>query len=687
MTHLIRHLSIRFRFVLLCIFFLLLLISLISFIYFTFKTLGSLDSQTRILIQGQLELFNILSIVITLGIIVFSVLGLFFILFFMKSIVTPLDNLFSSISTFQIGKSFVLPVEDTADGLSDEIAILSRSLSHFLNNLSQTYSGMELRVSQRTEALTQRALHLQAAAELARDTTSISDTDDLLNRAVNLIKDRFGLYFVGIYLVDSDSELALIRAGTGNAGKTLIAQNHFVRIGEIGLIGFVAGSGELKIVNDTQKDFVYKQNLHLSDTRAQAVFPLKIGSEIIGVLDTHSMKEDFFDTGITSVLQIMADQLTVAIQNASLVSDLQSRINEARLLYQRYAHDSWSRNRLGDLSRGYQYDVLGISYADESLSPVVLEELREGKPFVINLEDGDKSVLYMPLMMFNQVIGYIGLEDSSYEREWTEDDITVLETITNQISLALDNSRLLEETQLRVDQINLLQEVTAIAAAKANLVELLISVAKRIQEKLHLDYCNVFWFDPDGLSAVILNESETQKTTPPISFETRFPVVDNPLIQQIIETERSIDLYDLLHNPLVVDFRSLIEERNLFSLLITPLFLKGEVNGFLMLQVSDKEYRFSIDDVRLMDQVSLQISSALEVARSFEETTDRAERERKIGEVTQRIRETLDVQTILFTATNELRQVLKVPEVTIRITQDLNEMDDENQEAELSEDN
>ena len=154
-----------------------------------------------------------------------------------------------------------------------------------------------------------------------------------------------------------------------------------------------------------------------------------------------------------------------------------------------------------------------------------------------------------------------------------------------------------------------------------------------------------------------------------------------------IEIGQSIELYDLVHNPLVVEFLDLIEERNLFSLLISPLFLKGTVNGILMLQVSNKEYRFTIDDVRLMDQISLQISSALEVARSFEETTIRAEKERKISEVTQHIRETLDVQTILYTASNELRQALKVPEVTIRITQNVNDIGDTNQEAESSEDN
>ena len=681
MMRILRRVSIRFRFGLISCLLILFVISLIFFVYSINKSLATVDSQILGSIQSQLVYVNQISFIFVIATGVFLFILLIFLYFFSRSLVAPLDNLHSSISSYQIGRNFQLPGEDTADGLIDEIAVFSRSLSFFLENLSQTYSGMELRVSQRTEALTQRALQLQAAAELARDTTTISETEQLLNRAVNLIKDRFGLYFVGVYMVDSDNELALIRAGTGDAGKSLIAQNYYFKVGEVGLIGYVVSSGDVRVVNDVQKEFVYKKNPLLTDTRSQAVFPLKVGSEIIGVLDTHSVKEGFFDTGITSILQIMADQLTVAIQNASLVSDLQARINEARLLYQRYAHDSWSRNRLGDLSRGYEYDILGIHHSDVVLAPEISEKLKDGLPVQINPQEDDKTILYMPLMMYNQVIGYIGLEDSNPERHWTEDEITILRSITNQIALAVDNSRLLEETQLRVDQIRLLQEISAIAASTVKMDNLLFLVAEKIKKILHLDFCDVLWIDPDGLSAKILSRSKDFEDSSDDILSLRFPVVNDPLFQHIFEIGQSIVIHDLLHNPLIAEFRELIEKRNLTSLLLAPLFLLGEVRGFFILEVSGDEFRFNLDDVRLMDQVSMQMSSALEVARSFEETSARADRERKISEVTQRIRETLDIQTILSTATNELRNVLQVPEVSIRITQDLVEPEELDTEA------
>jgi len=681
----LRRFSIRSRFILLGFLTVINFLVGIVFVYITRMSLLSSGDPVNIEFYSHIRTFDTASIGFVLVVGSVCILTLLFLVSFMHSIINPLDDLHSSVTSFKVDQGFHLVLETSEAKYSDEIGVFSRTISSFLSSLSQTYTAMELKVSQRTEALTQRALHLQAAADLARETTNIADTQELLDRAVNLINSRFGLYFTGIYLLDANREMAILRAGTGEVGKLLIAENHHVRVGEIGLIGYVGSTGEMRIINDVQKDFVYRTNPFLTSTRSQAAFALKIGSETIGILDAHNSQENFFDTGITSVLQIMADQLTVALQNAGLVKDLRTSINDARLLYQRYAHDSWSRNRLGDLARGYQYDSLGVRREDIILAPNVLEKIQSGQPVIVDPENEEKTVLYMPLVMYNQVIGYIGLEDAIRGRQWTEDDMTVLETITSQIALALDNSRLLEETQLRADQINLLQEVTALAATKTNIVEILGSVAKMILQKLHLDYCEVLWIDPDGLSAASLFHDDGSARNSYDPQTVRFPVVGNPLFQHIFETRGSVELYDLLHNPLLIELRSLIDGRNLTALMVTPVILQEEISGFLLLQSNDIDYRFSIDDVKLMDQVSRQISSALEVAHSFEEANSRADRERKISLVTQRIRETLDIQTILYTATNELRHALNVPEVTIRLTQGLDEDGKSSQKAEKTE--
>ena len=586
-----------------------------------------------------------------------------------KSILEPLDNLRTAISTYRTGQPSLLE-----DKNKDEFGTLTHSVNQLVQNLTLTYMGLEERINQRTQALGQRVMHLQAAAELARDTTNIANLDSLLDRAVQLLRDRFDYYFVGIYLLDPDNQYAVLRAGTDPIGKILASRKHRILVGEVGMIGYVTVTGEERVLNRVESDFNYQRDQLLADTQSQATLPLKIGPQVIGALDVHSKKVDAFDSGVMAVLQIMADQLSVAIQNASLVSDLQSRIAETRQLYQRYAHESWSASRLGEKANGYEYDMISISPMQTPLPEEILEKLSDGQPVISKEGNGEnglkKSVIYAPLMMYNHLIGVVGLEEQSGDRNWTEEEISVLQTITNQIALALDNSRLLEETQNRSDQIRLLQEVTSIAASQAKLVDLLDLVAEKLQQELNLSYCDVLWFDPDGISAVFIASSSAHHENEDVEVvDTRIPVIDNPLIQQLMDSRQTLDIYDLVHNPLVVKFHTLIRQRRLENMLVVPLLLRNEVNGALILSVQDSTRRFTEDEMNLMNQISLQISSALEVAHSFELATQRAERERLIGEATRRIRETMDVPTILRTAAQELRITLDIPDVTVRLVQ------------------
>ena len=614
---------------------------------------------------------GLIRLYILLAILGSAIASFFFLTFlFSRSVLTPVDDLRTAISSFQLGQQAILLKDENPD----ELGVLIRELNQFTQQLAQTHQALEDRVNQRTQALAYRVFHLQAAAELARNTTSISDLDSLLDRAVQLLKDRFDLSFAGIFLVDSENQYAILRAGTGSIGRDLKIQGYRISMGEVGLVGSVIASGEARVINNVEDDFNYFKSSHLAETRSQAVLPFKIGDQVIGALDLHSLKMDVFDVGIMAVLQIMADQLTVAIQNAGLFADLQARIAETRMLYQRYAQESWSASRLGEISSGYEYDMIGISPMQEPISAEIWKKLRNGNPVladVNNRSNGQtRSILYAPLMMYNQLIGVIGLEDTLVNRNWTDEEIAVLQTITNQIALALDNSRLLEETQRRSDHIRLLQEVTSIAASQAQLSGLLNAVVIKLQQEMGLAYCDALWFEPDGISALYVANAFAEPDGDELEIiNTRIPVIENPLMQQVVETKLCLDLYDLFNNPLTIQILPMIQKRNLSSMLVVPLLLRGEVNGVLFLSVKDSTRRFSDDEISLLNQISLQISSALEVARSFDQATQRAERQRKISEATQRIRETLDLPTILRTAALELRQVLGVPEVTVRLAQ------------------
>lgn len=166
------------------------------------------------------------------------------------------------------------------------------------------------------DELRRRADQLQTAAKIARDSTTSLAVDTLLERAVNLIRDGFNYYHVAIYLLDEQREKAIVRAATGDAGDEMKRRGHYFAVGSKSVIGYVTQTAEPLVINDVFVDPVHRPNPLLPQTRAETGIPLKIGQRVIGVLDVQAAEVNAFSPDDVSVLQILADQLAIAVENA-----------------------------------------------------------------------------------------------------------------------------------------------------------------------------------------------------------------------------------------------------------------------------------------------------------------------------------------------------------------------------------
>lgn len=177
-----------------------------------------------------------------------------------------------------------------------------------------------------------RALELQTAAEIARDTTSTLSLEILLNRIVNLLKDRFELYHVSIFLLDDTNTYALIQESTGSAGQELKRRNHRLAVGSKSVIGTCTSTGETIVVNDTAHSPIHYPNPLLPDTQSELGLPLKISGKVIGAIDLQSAELNAFPEEETAILQILSDQISVAIDNAKAYAISQEAVEEMREL-------------------------------------------------------------------------------------------------------------------------------------------------------------------------------------------------------------------------------------------------------------------------------------------------------------------------------------------------------------------
>ncbi len=175
-------------------------------------------------------------------------------------------------------------------------------------------------------AIQRRAIHLEASAEVGRAITSIFDIDELLRKAVHLIRDQFGFYHAGIFLLDENKKWAVLREATGEAGVKMKAQGHRLAVGETSMVGWTALHREARIALYAGEDEVRFANPLLPYTRSEMTLPMMIAGRPLGVLNVQSTEEAAFDDDDVRALQSMANQVAVAIENAQQVS------HEARLL-------------------------------------------------------------------------------------------------------------------------------------------------------------------------------------------------------------------------------------------------------------------------------------------------------------------------------------------------------------------
>lgn len=222
------------------------------------------------------------------------------------------------------------PVGFILVGSTEEVVVDPKDL-HTLQIIGNSISVAIERQHLLTEAQ-RRALELQTAAEIARDTTSTLSQDILLKRIVNLLKDRFGYYHCSIYLLDNTNQNANIVESTGEVGQIMKEKQHSLAVGSKSVIGSCLVSGQAVIVNDTSLSPVYLPNPMLPESRSELGLPLKIGGRIIGALDLHSTEVNAFSENELTVLQILTDQISVAIENARAFSISQKAVQEMREL-------------------------------------------------------------------------------------------------------------------------------------------------------------------------------------------------------------------------------------------------------------------------------------------------------------------------------------------------------------------
>jgi GAF domain-containing protein len=356
------------------------------------------------------------------------------------------------------------------------------------DDLKRERNQLDNRIHQRTSELQKRASQLEIAGLVARDISTATNLDELLNNSVQLIKDRFNFYHAGIFLLDEKKEYAVLRSATGEAGRRMIENNHKLKTGATGIVGYVVGKGEAHIALDVNNDEVHFKNPLLSQTRSEMALPLKVSNVVIGALDVQSVEENAFGYEDVQTLQTIADQLAVAIDKAGLMLKLQETIKELEASNTREISRSW-RSFLKSTRRNYAYSLRHSVFETDTLeSDEARDALKQGRSIIAHLAaDSDSNtpstVVAIPIKLRNQVLGVMDLRFGNVSV--SEDLVNLLETTANRLALALENARLLEELQIRAGREHMVSDISAKLRTSTDIDSILRAAAVELGRALN----------------------------------------------------------------------------------------------------------------------------------------------------------------------------------------------------------
>jgi PAS domain S-box-containing protein len=541
-----------------------------------------------------------------------------------------------------------------------------------------------------------RAVQLQTAAEISTAAGTVLSIHELLPQVVNLIQQRFNLYYVGLFLVDAARQNAVLRAGTGEAGQIMLDRGHQLLLDDHSMIGWCIQHQTPRIALDVGEDAVRFNNPTLPDTRSELALPLISRSQVLGAMTVQSREAAAFSEQDIAILQTLSDQIATAIANAQLFEEAglarqqaEARLRETQFLQRVGQAVSASLDLSGvlDVLMETLQDELGFTHnavalLDEKAGTlaivratgtaaqlqgltrpiaqlqhdITLDILRQGQLEIIDGWDDrfDREIYesqghaalvraFVPLRLRGESIGLLEVGYRRAERaRITPEEVRLLSGLADQIAIAVGNARLFADSRQRIIELQTLNDISQIVVAQHDLSALLQQVGETV---LRIFAVNTGF--------VALYDDQTQTVDFPFYMDEgqSIPVARRPLGQgltsHVIE-QRQLLVIPQLTPELLAQYGGLQTGTGELqqSWLGVPIMVGNAVLGVLNVQ-DHAANRFGSDAVRLLSTIAGTVGVAIQSARLFEEIRARAEEQAALYDLSQKLASRLSVDQVL----------------------------------------
>ncbi|NUM44970.1 MAG: GAF domain-containing protein [Anaerolineales bacterium] len=499
------------------------------------------------------------------------------------------------------------------------------------------------------ETLAKRAAELETVTQLATAISAIPNPLEMLEYVSNLTKERFGFYHAHVYLLDPEDSMLELAAGAGTAGQTMVARGHAIPLArEQSLVARAARTRQGVLANDVTQTPDFLPNPLLPETRSELAVPLLVRDEVLGVLDVQSTQVNAFTTEDIRVQTILAAQIAVALENTRANEKTAQTLAELDTLTRRLTHEGW-QTYLTETER----NRLGFSFEGNRLTP--LQDLPPA------LET--KQTFVQPVVLRGERIGQLVATEAALEEEELR---FVLSAVSQGLSAHLENLRLTEESERRVDELRLVNEIGQALTSEVEILPIIVTVINTINQAFRSNLTYIALFDPD-----------TEMIEIPYMLDHQIPIFEEPsmplgdgITSMIIKTRRRIFINQDAERRLqdLGAIPTATQNAMAKSFIGIPLLTGEGVVGVLSVQDVEHEGRFTQGDVDLLTTIAANVAVAIQNARLYAQAHKRAQREARVNLIGQKIQSATTVQNALRTAIQELGLALKAKKTVVKLT-------------------
>jgi GAF domain-containing protein len=351
-------------------------------------------------------------------------------------------------------------------GLENEIKRSKTSLKELgLSNINLNNTQFDLQ--KRTTELSQRGLELQAAndqvqrratqfevlAQVTQAITSVRDLQELLPRIATVISEKFGFYHVGVFLLDGARQYAVLSATNSEGGRKMLERKHRLLVGEQGIVGNVTAVGKPRIAMDVGVDAIFFDNPELPDTHSEMALPLKSGGLVVGALDVQSTEVGAFEDEDIQMLTLLADQVSLAIENARLFEETRNALAEAEAVSRQFTREVWGKLPHEQSLLGYRYNLTGASPLEKRVELIELSNSKNKR------KQTESNRVAIPIELRGEIIGTLVIQTPSAE-VLNQDQLDLIKAVADRVALSAENARLFEETTRRAERERLVSDIT-----------------------------------------------------------------------------------------------------------------------------------------------------------------------------------------------------------------------------------